>query len=415
MVFIYNFFLILLSIILLPLILVLFVIQPKFRAGFFNKIGFYKYDSKNKTTIFHAVSVGEVNAIKDLLIQYINLHPDEDIIVTTTTLTGQNLAKKVFENKAKAVTYFPFDFFFSILSFFNTYKPEKIIVAETEIWPCFITIAKIKGIKVYTVNGRISPHSFNGYKKLKFFLRSILNKYEKIFMQSSDDANRIIGIGASKEKVEVMGNLKFDILPNLSKEEIKKYENELKTTGYRLFIAASTHKGEDEKVIYTFKKLKDKFEDAKLLLVPRHPQRYDEVSILLNNSGYKWGKRSNNDNFKENDIILLDTMGELAKLFSICYIAFIGGSFSTTGGHNPLEANIWNKPVISGPSIFNFKDVYKILTEKNCAIVVSNEEELSENIISFYSDENKYKKYCANTQAVFKENAGAIKYVLEKI
>ena len=415
MIIIYNLALILISIILLPIILILFIIKPKFRAGFFQKIGFYTYKGKKKTTVFHAVSVGEVNAVKELIFKYISQHEDEDIIITTTTLTGQNLAKKIFSEKVNAITYFPYDYFFSVLSFFNTYKPEKIIVAETEIWPCFISLAKLMKIKVYTVNGRISPHSFSGYKKLKFFLSPILNKYEKIFMQSQDDANRIIEIGANKNKVEVMGNLKFDITQNLSKEEIEKYRNELKIKENKLFIAASTHKGEDEKVLFAFNELKNKFKEAKLLLVPRHPQRYEEVCLLLNKSNYKWGKRSNKDDFEQNDIILLDTMGELAKLFSICHIAFIGGSFSSTGGHNPLEANIWNKPVISGPSIFNFKDVYKILTDKNCAVIVSTQEELTENLISFFSDKGKYKNFCENTESVFKENNGAINYVLEKI
>jgi 3-deoxy-D-manno-octulosonic-acid transferase len=234
-------------------------------------------------------------------------------------------------------------------------------------------------------------------------------------MQSALDADRMLQIGASKDKVEVMGNLKFDISQNLSQSEIQKYKDELKTEKYRLFIAASTHKGEDEIIIDVFKSLKEKFSDAKLLLVPRHPQRYEEVSNLLNSSSFKWGKRSLNDNFIQNDIILLDTMGELSKLFSICYIAFIGGSFVQTGGHNPLEANIWNKPVLSGPVIFNFKDVYKIVQEKNCAVIVNDKNELKNELISFYSDLSKYNSFCNNAKSVFEENSGAVNYVLERV
>ncbi len=416
MVIIYNIFLILLAIVLLPVILIAFIVQPKFRAGFWEKIGFYKFDTKGKkSTVFHAVSVGETNAIKDLVKQYRQLHPDETIIVTTTTRTGQEIAQKSFKDIVNKVTYFPYDFFFSVLSFLKVFNPEKIIIAETEIWPCFITLSKLSGVKVYTVNGRISPHSFDGYKKIKLFLSPILNRYEKIFMQSKSDAERITGIGAKENKVEVMGNLKFDITQNLSSEDILKYKNELKTGKYRLFIAASTHKGEDEIVLASFKELKNKYADAKMLLVPRHPQRYDEVCNLLNESGYKWGKRSNNDNFDSNDIILLDTMGELSKLFSVCYLAFIGGSFSTTGGHNPLEANIWNKPVLSGPCTFNFKDVYKIAVEKKCAVVVNSPDEFTKELISFYDDNKKYNEFCNNAKSVFEENKGAIKYVLDRI
>lgn len=416
MIFIYNIVVIVLAIILLPVILIAFIIQPKFRAGFKEKIGFYTYDKKgNKTVIFHAVSVGEVNAIKELVKEYKIKNPSDVIIITTTTATGQEIAKKSLIQYADKITYFPYDFFFSVLSFFNTYKPEKIIIAETEIWPCFISLAKLKGIKVYTVNGRISPKSFNGYKKIKLFIAPILKKYEKIFMQSKDDAQRLINLGADKNTTEIMGNLKFDISQNLDKGQIDKYINQLKTSNYRIFIAASTHKGEDEIVLEVYKKLKEKYADAKLLIAPRHPQRYNEVIDLISSTRFKYGKRSLNDNFDDNDAILLDTMGELSKLFSICYLAFIGGSFSSTGGHNPLEASIWEKPVISGPCIFNFKDVYKIEIEKKCAIIVNNKDEFINEAISFYSDKNKYEKYCKNAKTVFDENRGAISYVLQRI
>ena len=416
LVLIYNFVLISIVITLLPIILIAFWIQPKFRAGFKEKIGFYKFNNnKKRATVFHAVSVGETNAIKELVKTYREQNPDDIIIVTTTTKTGQETAQKAFANIVDKVTYFPYDFFFSVLLFFKAYNPEKVIIAETEIWPSFVTIAKFLGIKVYTVNGRISPHSFDGYKKIKLFLAPILNNYEKIFMQSVADAERLVTIGAKADKTEVMGNLKFDITPNLTEEEKNKFREELKTNKYRLFIGASTHKGEDDIVLAAFKYVKCTERDAKLLLVPRHPQRYEEVSKLLDNCGLKWGKRTNNANFDDYDIILLDTMGELAKLFSICHIAFIGGSFSQTGGHNPLEANVWSKPVISGPCTFNFKDVYKIVTEKNCAVIVNDESEFKKELLSFYQDEEKYNKYCQNASSVFDENRGAISYVLERI
>ena len=417
MIILYNIVLIVLTIIFIPFILLAFIIQPKFRAGFFEKIGLYSFtkNKQNTTTVFHAVSVGETNAIKDLVNEYRKKHPDEIIIITTTTKTGQESAQKVFKNIADKITYFPYDFFFSVLSFFNTFYPQKIIIAETEIWPCFISIAKLKGIKVYCVNGRISPHSYDGYKKIKLFLSPILNRYTKIFMQSNDDAKRIIDIGAKDDKVEVMGNLKFDITPNLSNNEIKKFEDELRTKNYRIFIAASTHNPEDIIVLNAFSKLKKEYTDSKLLIAPRHPQRYEEVIKLLNESGLKWGKRSKNDNFIDNDIILLDTMGELSKLFSICYAAYIGGSFSGTGGHNPLEATIWSKPVISGPSTFNFKDVYKILTDKKCAKIVNDETEFINSLINLYKNQNEYNEFCKNAKSVFDENKGAINYVLERI
>ncbi len=416
MVYVYNLFLILITLLLSPVIIAALIIQPKFRAGFWQKTGFYKFDKNGqKTTVFHAVSVGEVNAVKELIKLYKASHPDEHLVITTTTKTGHEIAKKTFSDIADTVTYYPFDFFFSVLSFFNTFNPEKVIIAETEIWPFFVYTAKAKNIKVYTINGRISPHSFDGYKKIKWFLASFLNKYEKIFMQTKDDAQRIIALGAEYAKVDVMGNLKFDINQNLTETQIEEYRNQLKTDGKRLFIAASTHKGEDEIVLKAFCELKKNHSDAVMLIAPRHPQRYDEVIALIKNTGFNWGKRSNNDNFENKEIILLDTMGELSKLFSLCHTAFIGGSFSSTGGHNPLEANIWGKPVISGPCIFNFKDVYKIVTEKNCAVIVSDVSQLIGELNSFYSNIDKYNQFCNNAKSVFDENRGAINYLLEKI
>ena len=302
-----------------------------------------------------------------------------------------------------------------MLAFFKTFNPEKIIIAETEIWPCFVTLAKMKGIKVYTINGRISPHSFEGYKKIRLFLAPILNRYEKIFMQTMDDAERMVKMGAKADKIEVMGNLKFDINANITQEEVQRYKDELKINDYKLFIAASTHKGEDEIAIDSFKSLKVQHREAKLLLVPRHPQRFEEVCALLNKSNMRWGKRSQNDNFAEKDIILLDTMGELAKLYSICYLAFIGGSFSDTGGHNPLEANIWGKPVLSGPCVFNFKDVYKIITDNKCAVIVNSEDDLTKELKAFYDNTEKYLEYCNNAIKVFDGNKGAINFVLERV
>ena len=413
---IYNIILITLAIIFSPLIIIALIIQPKFRAGFFQKMGMYQSLSNGKSTVvFHAVSVGEINAVKAVIKQYSILHPDENIVITTTTRTGQMLAKTVFADIAERFTYFPFDFCFSVISFLNAFNPEKIIIAETEIWPGFMLISKLRGVKVYTINGRISPHSYNGYKKIKLFLAPILNCYEKIFMQSPSDAQRIKDLGAKSDKVEVMGNLKFDITQNLKEEEVAIYADELKTTNYRLFIAASTHKGEDEIVLKAFKALKEKHSDAKLLIAPRHPERYCDVESLIKESGYTWGKRSTKDNFDNADVIMLDTMGELSKLFSLCYIAFIGGSFSHTGGHNPLEANIWGKPVLSGTVVFNFKDVYKTAVEKKCAVLVSNTEELTSELISFYDNALKYKTFSSNAKAIFDENRGAINYVLTRI
>ncbi len=416
MFFIYNLILPVIALLLSPIAIIAFIIQPKFRAGFFEKIGFYKSTkSEKETVVFHAVSVGEVNAISTLVKRTRVEHPELRIILTTTTRTGQEVALKTLSNHTDFITYFPYDFCFSIFSFFKAFKPSKIIIAETEIWPCLVSIASIMGVNVYIVNGRISPNSYKGYKRFSFFFKQILSKYELILMQSQSDADRILKIGAPEGKTRVMGNLKFDISKDLSDEEITSLKNELEVSNSRVFIAASTHSGEDEIVLEVYTKLKSIHGDIKLLIAPRHPQRYEQVESLTKSTGFEYGKRSNEDKFSLNEIIMLDTMGELAKLFSIAHLAFIGGSFSNTGGHNPLEALIWNKPVISGPTVFNFKDVYKLLVEKQAAIIVDNKEQFFERANELFSDESKYKKACDLASEVFDSSKGAVDYVLKTI
>ncbi len=416
MYFIYNILVPLIALIFSPVIALAFIIQPKFRAGFWKKIGFYFYpQDERETIIFHAVSVGETNAIEALIKKYRECNPDKRIVLTTTTKTGQEVAIKKLAETVDIITYFPYDFVFSVNAFLNHFKPSKIVIAETEIWPCFLSSANKKGIKVYTVNGRISPRSYNGYKKFGVFFVPILDNYEKLLMQSKDDAKRIIDIGAYEPKVKVMGNLKYDITPNMTIQEVKSLWLDMGVEKSKVFIAASTHQGEDEIVLEAFTKAKSKIPELKFLIAPRHPQRFEKVESLLRASGFKYGKRSENANFIEKDIIMLDTMGELSKMFAICHVAFIGGSFSNTGGHNPLEANIWGKPALSGPNIFNFKEVYNLVLDKKAGKIVKNSNDLLNELLLYIESAATYKVACTGAANIFAENKGAIDFVLNEI
>ena len=414
---IYNLLLILLSILLLPVILIALVLVPKFRAGIWKNLGFYniKLDENKEAIFFHAVSVGEVNAIEALVKKTRETFPQANIVLSTTTKTGQEIANKKLSKVVDQITYFPFDYFFSVNAFLNAVKPDKIIIAETEIWPDFVYLSKRRNIPVYIVNGRLSPHSYKGYKKFSFFFKPILSLYEGIFMQSEGDVERILDVGAPKEKTKFMGNLKFDIAPVLNNQEISDLANGLKLNGEKMIAAASTHKGEDEIVLASYSEIKKDYPNLKLLIAPRHPERYDAVEALLKESGFSYGRRSKNDTFENNDIIMLDTMGELMKMFSICHFAFIGGSFSTTGGHNPLEANIWGKPVLSGDCVFNFKDIYAYLTNTKAAKLSSSQNELTEDMKKLLTDANYYNEACIDSRKIFDENKGAVDFVINEL
>lgn len=413
MFFVYNILLLVGVIIFLPLILIALLSVKKFRFGFFKKLGFFEGKDDFKETeniLIHAVSVGEVNAVENFINKVLeNTNRNEHkIFISTVTKTGYELAKKKFESKVDGIFCFPYDFCFSVKTFFKKLNLKKIIIAETEIWPNFVNIANKMNIELYIINGRISPNSYRGYKKLVIFFSHILNKYTKILMQTKDDATRIVDIGANQNLVEVMGNLKFDIEKTLNENEIYNLKLQFKLENKKMMISGSTHKGEDEIVINLYKKIKKTNPCFKMILAPRHPERYSEVINLLKKESIKFGKRSENATFKENDIILLDTMGELGKLYSICDFAFIGGSFVKTGGHNPLEATVWDKPTISGPFYFNFKDVYNILKNKNSAFIVNNENEFYDVTVKLLCDEEFYNLSKQNCKDVFKENKGAI-------
>ncbi len=416
MFFIYNTFLIIFTVLFSPLILLLFLLKPKYRAGFFVKTGFYpKIKDDRPSVLFHAVSVGEVNAVEGLIKRFKKDFPGFRIILTTVTKTGQQVAKNKLGSTADLITYFPYDFPFSVNAALDALSPKAVIIAETEIWPNFSKYANKKNIPLIIVNGRISPSSYKNYSKLSFFFKKILSFYSLILMQSKTDAQRIIDIGADKGKVEVMGNLKFDIENLMSFEETEQLKASLELNGKKLILAGSTHKGEDEIILDVFKKLHAKHPELRLMIAPRHPERNISVLKLIADSGFNFGLRSKRSNFTDNQIILLDTMGELGKLYSAAYASFIGGSFSGTGGHNPLESCIYNVPVLSGPTVFNFKDIYEYLTSNGAAQIVKNGNELYCAFDKLLSQPEAYNLASLSCSEIFSANRGALDYFLDKI
>jgi 3-deoxy-D-manno-octulosonic-acid transferase len=224
------------------------------------------------------------------------------------------------------------------------------------------------------------------------------------------DNEKLVSIGSAAENTEIMGNLKFDIKkPDVSSLNFNKNPQD------KIILAGSTHTGEDEIILEAFNSLKTKFGNLKLIIAPRHPERNSHVFELMQKTGLACGKRSDGATFDNNELILLDTMGELGKFYSVCDIAFIAGSFSKTGGHNPLEATIFQKPAISGPCVHNFKDIYAILTSTNAGKIVKNGDELKFYIEKLLSDNDFYTKAGSDCEKVFDDNKGALAFVLNVI
>lgn len=409
----YSFLTCILGLIILPFIFLLRLIQKKDVTSWKIKMGNFdlpkNFDKSKKTIMIHGVSVGEVVSLEKLIRKVKEEFPNHNLVLTTGTKTGQETAIKKMGDVADFITYFPLDIKFFVEKFLDKINPDVILIAETEIWPIFIYNAKKRNIKTYIINGRMSDESFKMYKILKPFFKNVLPMYSGIFVQSEIDKARLNEAGANINQLDVMKNLKFDV----NKFDV---DINLNTNNSKVLIAGSTHKGEDEIVLRVYKKLKELIPNLKLLLAPRHITRTPDVQNLIKSFNFSYNLYSKNKQFSDNsDILLLDVMGELAKLYAKIDVAFIGGSFNNTGGHNPLEAIIFDKPTISGPSIKNFRDIYAILKMNNAAFVVNNEEEFFEIAKKLLLDENYYQEIKNNANKAFKNQQGALNFVIDKL
>lgn len=361
-----------------------------------------------KVIMLHGVSVGEVIALENLAKKIKEEFPNYKLVVTTGTKTGQDIAHKKYADIADFITYFPFDIPQCADKFLDNINPSIVLIAETELWPTFAYKCHRRNIPIMVINGRISDSTYKSYKLATPFFKEVFKNFTAVYAQSSEDREKYISIGMPSDKTEVMGNLKFDV-------KKKEAGIEIGQANSRIIIAGSTHKGEDEIVLKTFKKLKEEFSDIKLLLAPRHPNRVPSILPILDKSGMTYGKRSADDKFTEKDIIILDTLGELGKMYSICHFAFIGGSFNNTGGHNPLEAVVYNKPAISGPDVHNFKDIYSILGKTNAGKVVKTPAEFYDACKQLLKNNDFYTQACKDCETVFEAQQGALEFVIDKM
>lgn len=366
------------------------------------------FSQEDNVIMFHGVSVGEAVALENLVKTARKNFPDSKIVMTTGTYTGQEIAKKKLGETCDLITYFPADFPCVIKKFLDKINPKMVFIAETEIWPNFAMECKKRGIKLYIINGRISDSTFKSYNALKRIFKYFLSFYSGIFTQSYDDNNKFLKLGANPETTKVMNNLKFDI----KKPELLNFDKK----GARVLLAGSTHSGEDEIVLRVFKKLKETNHDVKLILAPRHLTRVEEVKDLVENFEFNYAQRSQGkSDLDDCDILILDTLGELGKFYAFSDVSFIGGSFNKTGGHNPLESIVFEKPVISGPSIHNFKDIYSIIKKAEAGYVVNSDEDFFNIANRLFSNEEFYNETVVKCKKVFDEQQGALEFVINLI
>ena len=335
----------------------------------------------------HCSSVGEVNLSEDLVNKFYSISK-KNILISVFTDTGYENAVKKYSAKNKIkVIYFPIDDKDKIQEILKKINLQLLVLVETELWPNLINEVNKNKSRIVIVNGRISDRSYPRYKKMKFLLKSMLGKIDYFYMQSEIDKNRIIDLGASNEKVENIGNLKFSIsLEKYSDEEKKEYKEFLNILDRKIFVAGSTRTGENEIILNVFEKLKN----TVLIIVPRHLENVDKIINLIDKSNLSFIKYSEIEkgNTNKKDIIVVDKMGVLRKLYSISDIAFVGGTLVNIGGHNLLEPLFYRKKPIFGKYTQNVTDISKEILKRNIGFQVQNESEFLEAINSLEKNNN---------------------------
>jgi 3-deoxy-D-manno-octulosonic-acid transferase len=333
----------------------------------------------------HAVSVGEVMAGIPLAMQLASRRPDLPLLVSTVTDTGRAVAEQ--RLRAGRYVFFPLDFTWAVRPALDRLRPRAVLLTETEIWPNFIRACGVRGVPVVLINGRISPRSFPRYRRVRLLFAKVLRGIDLFCMQTSQDAARILELGAPKERVHVVGNLKFDLAGASLGDEGPVVRAMLGLPDARpVLVAGSTHRGEEEAMLRAFQAARRSAPDLVLLLAPRHPERLAEVEGLLAQERIPWVRRSRLPGEELQPVILLDTMGELARVYAAGTIVYIGGSLVPIGGHNVLEAAAHARPVLFGPHMGNFAEMARLFLEEGAGLQVRDANELGEQIIRLLAD-----------------------------
>jgi 3-deoxy-D-manno-octulosonic-acid transferase len=372
---IYSLLLVLGFLILLPRFLVDAFRHGKYVAGFRERLGSLSPlpDEGGPVVWIHCVSVGEAQAARSLVKGIREQYPSHRIAVSTITLTGQNLAREVFKHDAAKVFYFPFDWRWVARRSLKAIKPDAVLVMETEIWPGFLRECQQQQIPVAIVNGRLSEQSFRRYRWIRSFMRRVLGSLFLAVMQTDADAERLQALGMDATRTSVTGNLKFDAgtMPTTDSLTVAFRERFKFGEGRPLILAASTHDPEEVIILNSLRQVIHKSESGpRLMIAPRHPERFPEVADLLKASGLRWTRRRATPDSDDDraDVVLLDSIGELHSVYALASIVFVGGSIAKTGGHNILEPAALGVPVIVGPHTYNFQSIMETFVKANAIV-----------------------------------------------
>jgi len=398
--------------VLLYLVLILgipfFLLRGQKLSNLRERAGFYRSPARSHDLWLHAVSVGEAIAARPVMTAIERMRPETSVVITTTTITGQAQAKRMYPNAT--ITYFPFDFTFAVRRFLDHHQPRAFATMETEIWPNVTRIAKSRGVKMLLANGRLSDRSFPRYRFAAPLLRRVLRLYDRILTREDLDRERFVAIGAPREIVETSGNVKFDYEPDETPLTIASELTAL-IGGRPVFILGSTIEGEDEMLIPELERLKDVF----VIIAPRKPERFDVVASLL--AGKNVGRASARLVGLKPDLrfLLLDTIGELARMYRFATAAFVGGSLVNAGGHNPIEPAAVGIPTCFGPSMTNFREIASRLLDNDAAQQVNSAREAIDFAQRMIRDSAAHDAMSSAARRVVAENRGASERTARRI
>ncbi|MBQ0794768.1 lipid IV(A) 3-deoxy-D-manno-octulosonic acid transferase [Zhongshania sp.] len=390
---------------------------PAYRHRIAERFGFFQAPLQKHGLWIHAVSVGESIAAAPIIEYFLAEHPALPVVVTTMTPTGSERVQAIFGERVFHV-YAPYDLPDAVSRFLKRVQPSVAVIMETEIWPNMVCQTASKGIPVLLANGRLSERSARGYGRLAALTRAVFSQFSQVVAQTADDGARFVALGVASENLTVSGSIKFDLaIPSLLRDQARELREQW--FGARpVWIAASTHAGEDEILLAAHKALLAKQANALLLLVPRHPERFSKVAELITAEGFSLQRRSEyrqGSSAIDAQVILGDTMGELLLLLGCADIAFVGGSLIEHGGHNTLEPAAWGLPVLSGPSDFNFSEISALLQGAGGLLTIVDAEDLATTLQDLMTDSQRAEQQGAAAKQVVDNNRGALQRLLTVI
>ena len=388
---------------------------PAYRERWAERFGFYELKQEQPPIWIHAVSVGEAQAALPLINKLRERYPEHPVLITTTTPTGSARVLEAIGDNVMHV-YAPYDLPCAVGRFLNQMKPVMAIIMETEIWPNVFHHCAKRKIPTILANARMSARSAAGYQKLGKFMQGVMSTIDVVAAQSQDDAARLIGLGVKHDHMHIIGSVKFDVhMPASLKEQAAVLRRDW-GVDRSIWIAASTRQGEEEHILDAYAKVKHEQEDALLVIVPRHPERFDGVASLCEKRGFNLARRSQHQPCGEDiDIYIGDSMGELPLFYAASDLAFIGGTLVDAGGQNPIEAAALGLPIIIGPSFYNFTDIGRMLRESEAVCEVKDSEQLAAMVLECFREPNLRHERGENAKAMVERNRGALDKLLKLI